>query len=435
MKCFCFLCVFHALQCSIVSDYRLDMSSENSSKSPQRDDVDNHNDSSSDSSSSSSSSTSASSSLRGSTTNKDSNDDNNDEGNDLKRVAKLIKSGKAKNIIFLLGAGISTSAGIPDFRSPKTGLYSNLQKLNLPFPEAVFELGFFQKNPKPFWILAKEIYPGKYYPTPTHYFLNLLNQQKVLKRVFTQNIDTLESLAGLPEDLIVEAHGSFSTAHCLSCKTSVDKEKILKGGVRNGEVVKCDKELPAKGKGKDKQLCGGLVKPDIVFFGENLPDRFFKHLPDFKTCDLLIVIGTSLQVQPFASLIGKVPLNCPRLLINRESVGPFQSSGGYNKRNNLRNMFWEGDADKGINELVKHLELENEFIELIENGNNNLKKHYKDLEKLETPSKQKTRKDNIGKKIQRETEAVKGVVGESDNNEDTSDTDDLENTIRQKLKL
>lgn len=94
--------------------------------------------------------------------------------------------------------------------------------------------------------------------------------------MFTQNIDTLETLAGLPPHLIVEAHGSFATAHCLKCRREVDREEVLKAGVRKGEVVRCNATVKAVGKGKK---CGGLVKPDIVFFGEGLPDRFFKFVP------------------------------------------------------------------------------------------------------------------------------------------------------------
>ena len=108
------------------------------------------------------------------------------------------------------GAGISTSAGIPDFRSPETGLYANLERLNLPHPEAVFELSFFRENPLPFYTLAQELYPGKYRPTITHSFINLLHEKGLLLKLFTQNIDCLEREAGVPGDLIIEAHGSFA---------------------------------------------------------------------------------------------------------------------------------------------------------------------------------------------------------------------------------
>jgi len=125
-------------------------------------------------------------------------------------LAQYIKDGKAKKIVVLTGAGISTSAGIPDFRSPETGLYANLERLNLPHPEAVFELSFFRENPLPFYTLAQELYPGKYRPTITHSFINLLHQKGLLLKLFTQNIDCLEREAGVPGDKIIEAHGSFA---------------------------------------------------------------------------------------------------------------------------------------------------------------------------------------------------------------------------------
>jgi NAD-dependent histone deacetylase SIR2 len=109
------------------------------------------------------------------------------------------------------GAGISTSAGIPDFRSPETGLYANLTRLNLPYPEAVFDIDFFRKTPEPFYALAQELYPGKFRPTITHSFISLLHQKGLLLKLFTQNIDCLEREAGVPGDKIIEAHGSFAS--------------------------------------------------------------------------------------------------------------------------------------------------------------------------------------------------------------------------------
>ena len=99
-------------------------------------------------------------------------------------IVEYIKSGKATKIITMAGAGISTSAGVPDFRSPVTGLYSNLQKYNLPDPQASFEIGFFRKNPEPFFQLAKELYPDedKFCPTLSHFFIKLLNDKGILHR-------------------------------------------------------------------------------------------------------------------------------------------------------------------------------------------------------------------------------------------------------------
>lgn len=114
----------------------------------------------------------------------------------LDAVADYIKHGKdgvkPRRIVVMTGAGLSTAAGIPDFRSPGTGLYSNLQRLNLPHPEAVFEIDYFRGHPEPFYVLAKELYPGKFFPTVSHAFIALLNEKGLLSMLFTQNIDCLE---------------------------------------------------------------------------------------------------------------------------------------------------------------------------------------------------------------------------------------------------
>ncbi|XP_047690497.1 NAD-dependent protein deacetylase sirtuin-2 isoform X1 [Prionailurus viverrinus] len=282
----------------------------------------------------------------------------------LEGVTRYMQSERCRRVICLVGAGISTSAGIPDFRSPSTGLYANLEKYRLPYPEAIFEIGYFKKHPEPFFALAKELYPGQFKPTVCHYFIRLLKEKGLLLRCYTQNIDTLERVAGLePEDL-VEAHGTFYTSHCTSalCRREYTlswmKEKIF------SEVTpKCEK-------------CQSVVKPDIVFFGENLPARFFSCMQsDFLKVDLLLIMGTSLQVQPFASLIGKAPLSTPRLLINKEKTGqtdPFLGmmmglGGGmdFDSKKAYRDVAWLGDCDQGCLALADLLGWKKELEDLV----------------------------------------------------------------------
>ncbi|ORY92642.1 DHS-like NAD/FAD-binding domain-containing protein [Leucosporidium creatinivorum] len=296
----------------------------------------------------------------------------------LEDVAGLIKAGQAKRVIVMAGAGISTSAGIPDFRSPETGLYANLEKYSLPFPEAIFDIDYFVEQPEAFYALAKELYPGNFKPTPTHYFFRLLHEKKVLKSVFTQNIDTLERIAGLDEELIIEAHGSFAEAECLECKKVYTKESI-KPQIERGEVVYCTEPYC---QGND----GALVKPKIVFFGEGLPKQFFDRISDFSTCDLLIVLGTSLSVQPFASLVHRVPSTCPRLLLNLESVGEvetartrffssaseaegFDFDGVTKRKEGIRDVRFLGSTDEGVRKLCRELGWEEELDELMERQN------------------------------------------------------------------
>ncbi|KPP78533.1 NAD-dependent protein deacetylase sirtuin-3, mitochondrial-like [Scleropages formosus] len=137
----------------------------------------------------------------------------------LNAIARLMKLGRCRNVVVVAGAGISTASGIPDFRTPGTGLYANLQKYNVPFPEAVFDIDFFSNDPRPFFSLAKELYPGCHKPNYIHYFIRMLHLKGLLLRMYTQNIDGLEKMCGIPEEKLVEAHGSFKSASCHLCYT------------------------------------------------------------------------------------------------------------------------------------------------------------------------------------------------------------------------
>ena len=234
-----------------------------------------------------------------------------------------------------VGAGISTSAGIPDFRSPDTGLYANLARLNLPFAEAVFDISFFRSNPLPFYTLAHELYPGKFRPTISHAFIRVLSDKGLLFKLFTQNIDCLDIEAGVPEDKIVEAHGSFARQSCIECHSSYP-EDLMKKAIDAREVPHC--QTPQ---------CNGLVKPEIVFFGEQLPENFHRNRALPREADLCIVMGTSLTVQPFASLPGFCGDHVPRVLINLERVGDLGSRAD--------DVLLLGDCDTGVRRLANAL--------------------------------------------------------------------------------
>ncbi|KAI3327345.1 NAD-dependent deacetylase sirtuin-2 [Xylariaceae sp. AK1471] len=253
----------------------------------------------------------------------------------LSAIAELIKGGRANRIVVMTGAGISTAAGIPDFRSPKTGLYHNLARLNLPHPEAVFEIDFFRNDPRPFYVLAKELYPGNFHPTISHAFVALLAKKKLLRMLFTQNIDCLERTAGVPPELIVEAHGSFATQRCIDCKTPFPDAE-MRQRVESGDPPTCARDG-----------CGGLVKPDIVFFGEQLPSAFFDNATVPQEADLVIVMGTSLMVHPFAGLPRRAREGVPRLLFNMERVGDFGTRAD--------DVLCLGECDTGIRKLADEL--------------------------------------------------------------------------------
>lgn len=253
---------------------------------------------------------------------------------------------KCSNVLVMAGAGLSTPSGIPDFRSPGTGLYYNLKQYNLPYPEAIFDLVYFEQDPRPFLTLAKELYPGeKYHPNLGHHFVHLMHRKGKLLRMYTQNIDGLERLSGIPEEKLVEAHGGFSTASCIRCFKKHDPHKTRED-ILQGKIVYCD-----------RSFCKGLVKPDIVFFGEALPDRFWLHEIDASLADFLIVIGTSLEVYPFASVADAVQYHIPRLLLNRTVVGSF----GYRDHDAILS----GDIIENVKSLAAALDWTSELEELV----------------------------------------------------------------------
>lgn len=271
--------------------------------------------------------------------------------NAIHQLSNYIKKIRFPGIVLLHGAGISVAAGIPDFRTPKTGFYSRVEKLNLPHPESIFDIEFFDRNPYPFYSIANELRPGRFRPTYCHFFAKLLEEKNKLLRVYTQNIDGLEKMTGISENKLCEAHGSFRTAHCLICRQEIGIDQVNQA---------IDMKTPLK-----CTHCGGNIKPDIVFYGENLPSRFFTLSDkDFdshnkKTCKLLITIGTSLKVYPFASLAEYVSKEIPRFLINNEQSGNFSFQD-----NKSKDYFIKGDCQQTILDLSEELGWRNELEDL-----------------------------------------------------------------------
>ncbi|CAI5741481.1 unnamed protein product [Peronospora destructor] len=232
--------------------------------------------------------------------------------NTLQDVATLLRS--SKKIVVLAGAGISVSCGIPDFRS-ENGIYSRLGEYNLPNPQCMFDIDFFRSNPRPFFAFAKELFPKSsgftFVPSRSHYFLKLLEEKGKLLRIYSQNIDMLEHAAGISHEHSVLCHGSFATATCLACNQMYPNDAIRED-VLNQQVPMC----------KSCRSLDGIIKPDIVFFGESLPRRFHDSIKsDEGEADLVLVMGSSLKVNPVRSIVGRFKKNTPMILINREPVG------------------------------------------------------------------------------------------------------------------
>ena len=267
-------------------------------------------------------------------------------------VLKLIEN--SKNIMVITGAGISTSLGIPDFRSSQ-GFYSMIQHLGLSDPQEVFDLDLFLNDPNIFYSIAHMILPPNQIYSPLHSFIKLLQDKNKLLRNYTQNIDNLESYAGIHKENLIQCHGSFATASCITCGYKVDGE-IIFPEIKNKEIPYCPKcnevkqsilkkgkrtKSKSKKKKKNKPYDDddeeeeegetyfhesfGVMKPDITFFGEQLPENFKIAInQDINKVDLVLVIGTSLKVAPVADIVGKIPEHIPQILLNKDPINHCQ---------------------------------------------------------------------------------------------------------------
>ncbi|KAF2691056.1 SIR2-domain-containing protein [Lentithecium fluviatile CBS 122367] len=262
-------------------------------------------------------------------------------------AAKLLR--ERRNVMVITGAGISTSLGIPDFRSKNTGFYSKLLEMGYHEPEQVFDIHEFDENPTTFYQLAGDIVPDLKTWSPTHEFIRLLQDKDKLLTNYTQNIDNVESHAGIKKEKLIQCHGSWATATCRKCKHKVPGEDIFEDvhARKPAECKQCIKVIATQKPGmkrkrssnssKKRRHAGdddsdsdgaydlpqpGIMKPDITFFGEALPNDFFDRLKDHdrEKVDLVIVIGTSMKVAPVSEVPNFLPRDVPQIYISRDPI-------------------------------------------------------------------------------------------------------------------
>lgn len=191
---------------------------------------------------------------------------------------------KSRHAVILTGAGLSTPSGIPDFRSEGSGLWSRDEPLE------VASLMTFRTHPAQFfeWFhpLASQIFNAD--PNSAHHAIAELEQKGRIQTVITQNIDMLHQKAGSRR--VIEMHGTLRTLSCTQCYRQQGYEAYLPNFIEKGAIPYCPE-------------CGAILKPDVILFGEQLPQKaWLEAQREARSCDLLIVVGSSLEVLPVAGL-------------------------------------------------------------------------------------------------------------------------------------
>ena len=213
----------------------------------------------------------------------------------IKKLLGWVKT--AESIAVVTGAGISTASGIPDFRSA-SGIYADERNVN------VFDMDAFRSDPSIFYNFAREFYPKvrNAQPNVAHRTLAAWQQQRGNVTVITQNVDDYHQRAG--SSPVYTVHGDYIHSTCLRCDMEVETESLFPV-VAAGNIPRCS--------------CGGVFKPNITFFGEQLPEADWNAATQAVTCaDLVLVLGSSLTVYPAALLPCYRSDSARLVIINRE---------------------------------------------------------------------------------------------------------------------
>ena len=231
----------------------------------------------------------------------------------IKELQKMID--ESNNIVVFTGAGVSTDSGLKDFRS-KDGLYKNPS----PYPaEYMLSNACFWSHPEEFFEYYKENFNClDVKPNITHKYFKKLEDMKKLKAIITQNIDGLHTKAG--NKSVFEVHGTIYKNHCVKCNKEYDANYVF-----NSEgVPKCK--------------CGGTVKPDVVLYGEALPDKdYMGGLSAIYKADMLIVCGSSLTVYPASGMVDN--FNGKYLVIINNTETPYDYKANLVINDNLAKVF------------------------------------------------------------------------------------------------
>jgi len=244
---------------------------------------------------------------------------------EVARLAELL--GRSRRAVALTGAGVSVPSGIPDFRTPETGLWAKVD------PMEVAHIDVFERDPERFWSYYRPRFStlGDKEPNRAHEALAELERRGLITGVITQNIDRLHRAAG--SENVIEVHGSIDTASCTACGTSFDLEEIEALFDGRGVALCSD--------------CGGAVKPDVVLFGEMLPLEPIERATALaEEADLMLCVGSSLAVHPVAGLPRLTLESGGRLAIVTKGETP------YDREAELK---LEGEVDEELDALVAAL--------------------------------------------------------------------------------